>query len=95
MVAILADDNLGDQSGTGDAAGNRPLRRGRARHAVLAMAASVLRADMLMNFQLGWNMFEYLRYVFANAILSTPTATADLLFGRQVQFVSMVWQNIK
>ena len=95
MVAKLADDDLCNQPGTGDASCNRPLGRRRTRHAVFAVAASVLRSHMLMHFQLRRHVFENRRHVFADAVLRTPAATTRLLCLWQVQFVPMVRQTGK
>jgi hypothetical protein len=45
-----------------------------------------------MDFQLRRHMFENLRDVFTDAIFGASAAIADLLFGRQIQFVPMVRQ---
>ena len=95
MVPKLADDDLSDESGTGDASCNRPRRRRWTRNAVLAVAASVLRSHMLVHFQLRRYVFENLRHVFADAVLRTPAATAGLVFGRDIQFVPVVRETGK
>ena len=80
MIAKLADDDFGDQPGTGNPASNRPRRWRRAGDPVFAIAASILATHMRMNFQLGGYVFQNRRHVFADAILLASTAIADL-FG--------------
>lgn len=43
-----------------------------------------------MDFQLRGHVFENLRDIFTDAVLGAPAAIADFLFGRQIQFVSVV-----
>ena len=58
MVAKLADDDLRNQSGAGDASRDRPLRGRRTRHPIFAVAARVLRPHVLVHFQLRRDVFE-------------------------------------
>ena len=95
MIPKLADDDLRNQSGAGDASCNRSLWRRRTRHTVFAIAASILRSHILVHVQFRRHVFENLRYVLANPILRTSATTAGLFFGRQVQFMPMVWQTGK
>ncbi len=92
MVAELADDDVGHQPGASDAPGQGPFRRWRTGHAVLAVPTSVLRPHMLVDLQLGGNVFQHSGHVFADAVLDAP-AMAALLFRRQVVFVTMVRQT--
>jgi len=93
MIAELADDDLGDQPRAGNAPSNRSRRRRRARHAVLAVAAGVLGADVFVDFQLGRLVLKDLRDVLANAVLCSAAAATRLLRLRQVQLVPMVRQT--
>jgi hypothetical protein len=81
MIPKLADDNFGDEPGTGDTAGNRSRRRRRTGDPVFAIAASILAPDVLVNFQLGGYVLQNCRYVVADAILRASAAIADLLGG--------------
>ena len=106
VIAKLADDNFGDEPGTGDAAGNRSGRRRRAGHAVLAIAASILAPHILMHFQPGGDMFQNRRHVFADAILRgvrsrrrsfrrpiTPTHDDDAADARDPVRVAVAWST--
>jgi len=59
MVAELADDHLGDQTGARDAARNRPRRKRSRMDSLFAAAARVLRADMNVGFQLRRLQFQF------------------------------------
>ena len=89
VIAELADYDLGDQPGTGDAPSNRSRRRRGTGYAVLTVAASVLGPDVFVEFQLGRLVFQDSRGIFADTVLRPPAATAGLLLIGQVQFVPM------
>jgi Flp pilus assembly protein CpaB len=78
VIAKLADDDLGDEAWPCDAANDRFFRRRRAHHAVLAVAACILRTHIHVDFQLGRHIVQELRFVAAKAILLATATTAGL-----------------
>ena len=77
MVAILADQHLGQQRRRRQAAGDRPLRRGSLNDAV-AGAAGVFRPGDAQHSKLCGNPVQHLADALADAVLATAATRTDL-----------------
>ena len=92
VIAELADHDLRDESWTGNPPHDGSLRRRCTDNAVLAVATSVLRSGMDMNFQFGRYVIEDLGFLVTDAVLHAPATGADLFRVRNVLFMPMVRQ---
>ena len=95
MIAEFTNDDLRDQSWSGDAASNWPHRRRWTRHAIFAVPTGVLGSQVHVHFELRRNVFQDSVLVLADAVLG-PTAARTLLVRlAQVVLVPKVRQLIE
>jgi hypothetical protein len=85
VVAELGDDDLS----------NRPHRRGRARHAILAVPAGVLGSHVDVHFELRRDVLQDPALVLADAVLGATAAGALLVRFAQVLLVPKVRQFVE
>ena len=95
VVAELGDDDLRDQPWSGDAASNRPHRRRRACHAVLAVPAGVLGSHVDVHFELRRNVLQNPALVLADAVFGATAAGALLVRFAQIMLVPIVRQLVE
>ena len=95
VVAELGDDDLRDQAWSGDATSNRPHRRRRACHAVLAVSAGVLGSHVDVHFELRRDVLQNPALVLANAIFRPAAARTLLVRFAQVMLVPIVRQLVE
>ena len=95
VVAEFGDDNLRDQPWPGDAASDRPHRRWRACHAVLAVPAGVLRSHVDVYFELRRDVVQNPALVLADAVLRPAAVRALLVRIVQIMLVPIVRQLVE
>jgi hypothetical protein len=95
VIAELSDDDLSDQSWSGDAASNWPHRRRWAHHASFAVPAGVLGSHVDVHFELRRDVFQNSALVLANAVFRSAADDALLVRLAQVMLVAKVGQLIE
>ena len=95
VVAELGDDDLRDQPRTGDAASDRPHRRRRACHTVLAVPAGILGSHIDVYFELRRDVLQNAALILTNSIFEAAATRALLVRFAQVVLVPIMRQLVE